>query len=98
MLRLCVSLDLFHFVSFLPIYVVKRNVVFPVTHTFNYNGPKLADWSKWICITLQSWFCRLLTSNWKVSAGRSENSFINFAQITQRLVISSYIGDIEVNL
>ena len=26
------------------------------THTVQGSRPKLADWSKWICITLQSWF------------------------------------------
>ena len=28
-----------------------------VTHTFKGNRPKLAHWSKWICITLRSCFC-----------------------------------------
>ena len=49
-LRVC--LDLFHLVPLLTIYDIKRIVVLTVTHTFMGNRPKLADWSKWICITL----------------------------------------------
>ena len=48
------------------------NVVlwFNVTHTFNGNGPKLEDWSKWICITHWSCFCGFLTSNLEASTSR----------------------------
>ena len=71
---------------------------FTVTHTIKINGPKLADWSKWICLTLWSCFCSLLTSNWKFSTSRLHYSFVNFIQITHFYVISSYIDDIETNL
>ena len=43
-------------------------------------------------------FCRVLTSNWKVSTGRSPQSFITFIQTTQNFVIILYIEDIETNL
>ena len=43
-------------------------------------------------------FCSLLTSNWEVSTGCSHYSFVNFTQITQKFVLSSYIDDIETNL
>ena len=69
-----------------------------VTHTFQGNRPKLADWSKWICITLWSCFCSLLTSNWEVSTDGLPYKFPNFTQITQIFVISSYIHDVETNL
>ena len=69
-----------------------------VLHIFMVNGAKLADWSKWFRITLQSCFCILLTSNWEVSAGRSLNIFVNFTQIAQKLVITSYIKNIKTNL
>ena len=69
-----------------------------VTHTFKRNEPRSAEWSKWICITLRSCFCTVLTSNWKVSTGRSPQSFITFIQTTQNFVIILYIEDIETNL
>ena len=69
-----------------------------VTHTFKSNEPKLADWSKLICITLRRYFCGFLTSNREVSTGRSFLCFIKFAQITKNVVISSYIKHIETNL
>ena len=34
-----------------------------VTHIIMINGPKLTDWSKWICITLWSCFGSLVTTN-----------------------------------
>ena len=68
-----------------------------VTHTIMINGPKLADWSKWICITLWSCFCKLLTTNWEVKTGRLHYSIMIFTQITQKFVISSSIDDIETN-
>ena len=40
----------------------------------------------------------MLTSNWKVSTGRSPQSFITFIQTTQNFVIILYIEDIETNL
>ena len=40
----------------------------------------------------------MLTSNWKVSTGRSPQSFITFIQTTQNSVIILYIEDIETNL
>ena len=43
-------------------------------------------------------FCSLLTPNWEVSTGRLHYSFINFNQITQKFISSSYIDDIETNL
>ena len=43
-------------------------------------------------------YSSLLKSNWEVSTGRSLYSFINFAQITQKLIISSYIEDNELPL
>ena len=69
-----------------------------LTHTLKGNGPKLADWSKWVCITLQSCFCSLLTSTWEVNTGRSINSFLTIFQITQQFVISMDIEDIGTNL
>ena len=69
-----------------------------VTHTFKRSEPRLAEWSKWICTTLRSCFCRVLTSNWKVSTGRFSQSFITFIQTTQNFVIILYIEDIETNL
>ena len=84
-----------HFQRFM---VLNATLWLTVTHTFKGNGPKLADWSKWICITVGSCFCSLLTWNWEVSTGRSLCSFTNFAQITQNFLLSSYIEDIETNL
>ena len=46
----------------------------------------------------RSCFCSLLTSNWEVSTGLSPCSFINFDQITQNFVLSSFIKDIATNL
>ena len=69
-----------------------------VTHTFESNKPKLADCSKWVCTALRSCFCSLLTSNWKVSAGRFVYIFIKFPQTTQKFVISSYIENLETNI
>ena len=69
-----------------------------VLHTFMGNGAKMADWSKWFRITLQSCFCSLLTSNWEVSAGRSLNSFLIIFETTKQFVIISFIEDIETNL
>ena len=46
---------LFRFVAFsvtFTYYDVERHVVVTVTPTIKGNGPKLADWSKSICITL----------------------------------------------
>ena len=40
----------------------------------------------------------MLTSNWKVSTGRSPQSFITFIQTTQNFVIILYIEHIETNL
>ena len=67
-------------------------------HTIKGNGPKLADWSKSVCITPQSCLCSLLASNWEVNADLSLNSFLIISQIVQIFVISSYIEDIETNL
>ena len=69
-----------------------------VTHTIMINGPKLADWSKLICITLWNCFGSLLTTKWEVSTGRLHYSIITFTQITQKFVISSIIDNIETNL
>ena len=44
------------------------------TH-FKGNGPILTDWSKWICNTLWSCFCALLTSTWEFSTSRLHYSF-----------------------
>ena len=48
--------------------------------------------------TFRSVIFSLLISNWEVSTGRSLYSFNNFIQIKQKVVISSYIEDIETNL
>ena len=69
-----------------------------VTHTFKFNGPKLADWSKLVCITPQSCLCSFLTSNWEVNADLSLNRFLIISQTVQLFVISSYIEGIERNL
>ena len=61
---------------FLRIYAVASD-----THTFKENGPRLADRSKSVCITLRSCFCNSLTANWEVSTARSLYIFINFAQL-----------------
>ena len=67
-------------------------------HTFMGNRPKLADWSKLVCITPRSCLCSFLTSNWEVTADLSLNRFLIISQIVQLFVISSYIEGIETNL
>ena len=62
------------------------------------NRPKLADWSKLVCITPRSCFFSLLTSNWEVSTGRSLNSFLIISEITKHIVIISFIEDNETSL
>ena len=66
--------------------------------TFMGNRPKLADWSKLVCITPRSCLCSFLTSNWEVNADLSPNRFLIISQIVQLFVISSYIEGIETNL
>ena len=63
---------LYHFQRWM---MLNATLWFTLTHTFKSNGPKLANWSNSICITLWSCFCSLLTSNWKVSTGRLHYSF-----------------------
>ena len=65
-------------------------LLFTVTHTFKGNGPKLADWSKWTCITLQSCFCSLLTSKWEVNIGRLLYSFISLFKLKKFRLQSVY--------
>ena len=67
-------------------------------HTVVGNRPKLADWSKLVCITPRSCLCSFLTSNWEVNADFSLNRFLIISQIVQLFVISSYIEGIETNL
>ena len=67
-------------------------------HTFMGNRPKLADWSKLVCITPRSCLCSFPTSNWEVNADFSLNRFLIISQIVQLFVISSYIEGIETNL
>ena len=62
-------------------------------HTFMDTGPKLADWSKSICITPQICLCSLLTSNWELDADFSLNSFLIYSEITKQFVIFSFIED-----
>ena len=62
------------------------------------NRPKLADWSKLVCITPRSCLRSFLTSNWEVNADFSLNRFLIISQIVQLFVISSYIESIETNL
>ena len=69
-----------------------------VTHTFLVIEPTLANWSKRFDIAFRSYFCSLLTSDWGVSTGRFLYSFKSFSQITQKLVISSYVEEMETNL
>ena len=45
--------------------------------------------------TLRSCFCRVLTSNWKVSTGRSPQSFITFIQTTQNFVIICILNTLK---
>ena len=52
-------------------------------HTFMGNRPKLADWSKLVCITPRSCLCSFLTSNWEVNADLSLNRFLIISQIVQ---------------
>ena len=66
-------------------------------HTFMGTGPKLADWSKSICITPQSCLCSLLASNWELNADLSLNSFLISSGITKQIVIVSFIDDNETN-
>ena len=49
-----------HFQRFI---LLNATLWFTVTHTFMDNRRKLADWSKWICITLWGCFRGLLTTN-----------------------------------
>ena len=84
MLHLCIYRHLLHFVSLLTIYAVERNVVAYCHAYIKGNGPKLADWSKSICITFLSCFFSLLTSNWEVSIGHFLDSFVNFAENTKK--------------
>ena len=67
-------------------------------HTFMGNGPKLAYWSKSVCITPQSCLCSLLASNWELNADLSLNSFLMYSEITKQFVIISFIEDNETNL
>ena len=69
-----------------------------VMHTSMVNRAKMADWSKWFRITLQSCFCSLLTSNWEVSTGRFLNSFLITSEVTKQFVIIWFIEDNETNL
>ena len=69
-----------------------------VRHTFKLNGPKLVDYSKRTCITLEGCFCSLLASKLEVNTGRSLYSFISFIQFKKNFVFSSFIEDIETNL
>ena len=69
-----------------------------VTLTFKLKGPKLGDWSKSVCITLEGCFCSLLTSNWEVNTGRSPYSFVSVVQFKKNFVFSSYVEDNETNL
>ena len=50
-----------------------------------------------LCYTLKL-FCSLLTSNLEVSTGGLHYGFVDFTQVTQKFVISSYIDDIKTNL
>ena len=65
---------------------------------FYGNRPKLADWSKLVCITPRSCLYSFLTSNWEVNADLFLNRFLIISQIVQLFVISSYIEGIETNL
>ena len=64
---------------------------FTLIHTFMGKGPKLADWSKSVCITPQSCLCRLLASNWELHADLSLNSFFISS------VIISFVENNETN-
>ena len=67
-------------------------------HTFMGKGPKMADWSKSVCITPQSCLCSLLASNLEFNADLSLNSFLISFEITKQFVIISFIKDNETNL
>ena len=67
-------------------------------HTFMGNRPKLADWSKLVCITPRSCLCSFLTSNWEVNADLSLNRFLIISEITKHIVIISFIEDNETSL
>ena len=67
-------------------------------HTFKGNGPKLADWSKSVCITPQSCLCSLLAANWELNADLSLNSLLISFEITNQFVIIWFIEDNETNL
>ena len=69
-----------------------------ITNTFKGSGPKLADWSKWIRITLRSCFCKSLTANWEVSTARSLIIFVNFVQLQTKSFPSLFIENIETKL
>ena len=98
MFHLCVCLDLLRILSLYWLMLLNATLWNTVTHAFQGNGLKLADWSKRVCITLWSCFCSLMTSNWEVSSSRLHYSFIKFTQIAKTFVISWYIDDIETNL
>ena len=96
-------LDLLHFVSLLTSlccgllsYIL--TLMAYTWLTFMGNRPKLADWSKLVCITPRSCLYSFLTSNWEVNADLSLNRFLIISQIVQLFVIGSYIEGIETNL
>ena len=78
--------------------LLNRILWFTVTHAFKGKGPKLADWSKGICITFHSCLCSFLTPKWEVSTGRFLNSSLITSEITKQFVIISFIDDNETNL
>ena len=69
-----------------------------LSHAFVDNGPKLADWSKTVCITPQSCLCSLLASNWELNADISLSNFLMSSEITKQFVIISFIEDNETNI
>ena len=98
MLHLCVfwiCCILCHFKWFM---LLNATLWLTVTHTVTFNEQKLADWSKWVCITLWICFCSLLSSNCEVSAGRLHCSIITFTQNTPKSVKNSLIEIIVTNL
>ena len=97
-LHLCVCLDLMHSVSFSRFMLLNATLWFTVMHTIKINGPKLANWTKWICITLWNCFCSLLTSNQEFNTGCLEHFIVILTQIKHIFDKSSYIDDIETNL
>ena len=98
MLHLCVFLDLMHLVSLLRFMLLNATLWLAVTHTLKGNGPNLANWSKWFCITPRSCFCSLLTWNSEGNTSRLLHSCTNFSQSTPIFVRSSYIDNNETNL